>query len=256
MIRAAPSARPLAGVALGLCDGLVLRPQREIAPGAVFPHPARRRQSDDDQRDLRPDPQAGARRRRLVRQGRHQRAGPGHGRPFRADRRHASGLADPVGAIETDGRGRPGCGPRAAGSQRFDTVASNGDVVHSYDLVEGPPARAGGGESCKRKRFSPSLFVRSSRRARRAGRTCRTIRSCSARATGLLGDIYKRGMLPDDPSLYLHHPTATDPGMAPPGRSTLYALAPVPHLGKLPIDWAKDGAALCATRSSICSSNG
>jgi phytoene desaturase len=56
-----------------------------------------------------------------------------------------------------------------------------------------------------------------------------------------LGDIYDRGLLADDPSLYLHHPTITDPNMAPPGRSTFYALAPVPHLGKLPIDWEKAG---------------
>ncbi|HET8611583.1 MAG TPA: phytoene desaturase, partial [Sphingomonas sp.] len=30
---------------------------------------------------------------------------------------------------------------------------------------------------------------------------------------------------------------ATDAGMAPAGCSTFYALAPVPHLGDLPIDW-------------------
>jgi phytoene desaturase len=31
--------------------------------------------------------------------------------------------------------------------------------------------------------------------------------------------------------------------MAPEGRSTFYALAPVPHLGKAPIDWARQGEA-------------
>ena len=29
--------------------------------------------------------------------------------------------------------------------------------------------------------------------------------------------------------------------MAPPGHSTFYALAPVPHLGKLDVDWAVEG---------------
>jgi phytoene desaturase len=29
--------------------------------------------------------------------------------------------------------------------------------------------------------------------------------------------------------------------MAPPGRSTFYALAPVPHLGRAPIDWDHEG---------------
>jgi len=57
----------------------------------------------------------------------------------------------------------------------------------------------------------------------------------------LLGDIYDRGTLATDPALYLHHPTATDPSMAPPGCSTFYALAPVPHLGKAPLDWAAEG---------------
>ena len=63
------------------------------------------------------------------------------------------------------------------------------------------------------------------------------------RYRALLGDIYDHGRLPDDPSLYLHHPTVTDPAMAPEGCSTFYALAPVPHLGKLPIDWEKEAPA-------------
>jgi phytoene desaturase len=57
----------------------------------------------------------------------------------------------------------------------------------------------------------------------------------------LLGDIYDRGQLATDPALYLHHPTATDTSMAPKGCSTFYALAPVPHLGRAPVDWAVEG---------------
>ena len=41
---------------------------------------------------------------------------------------------------------------------------------------------------------------------------------------------------PDDPSLYLHRPTATDPAMAPPGQDAFYVLAPVPNL-RAAIDW-------------------
>ena len=63
------------------------------------------------------------------------------------------------------------------------------------------------------------------------------------RYRGLLSDIYDHGVLAEDFSLYLHHPTATDPSMAPEGCATFYALAPVPHLGKLPIDWAEVGPA-------------
>jgi phytoene desaturase len=61
------------------------------------------------------------------------------------------------------------------------------------------------------------------------------------RYKGLLADIYDNGVLPSDFSLYLHHPTVTDPEMAPEGHSTFYVLAPVPHQGKLPIDWKEMG---------------
>jgi phytoene desaturase len=44
-------------------------------------------------------------------------------------------------------------------------------------------------------------------------------------------------VLADDFSLYLHRPTATDPGMAPPGCDAFYVLAPVPHLDS-GTDWA------------------
>src|SRR3546814_5517602 len=60
------------------------------------------------------------------------------------------------------------------------------------------------------------------------------------RYRGLLDDIYRKGVVPGDFSLYLHHPSATDAGMAPAGHACFYALAPVAHLGKAPADW--DGA--------------
>jgi phytoene desaturase len=49
--------------------------------------------------------------------------------------------------------------------------------------------------------------------------------------------------LPRDPSIYLHHPNVTDPSMAPEGRSTFYALAPVPHLGRTNLNWEVEGPA-------------
>ncbi|WP_342663561.1 phytoene desaturase family protein [Paenibacillus pinihumi] len=38
------------------------------------------------------------------------------------------------------------------------------------------------------------------------------------------------GQLSADPSIYVHHPSAIDPTMAPPGKSSLYVLMPVPNL--------------------------
>ena len=56
----------------------------------------------------------------------------------------------------------------------------------------------------------------------------------------LLEDIYKRKILSDDLSLYLHRPAATDPSMAPKNGDAFYVLAPVPN--KLAeIDWQEAG---------------
>src|SRR5690606_38822843 len=64
------------------------------------------------------------------------------------------------------------------------------------------------------------------------------------RYQGLLADIFDHGVLSEDFSLYVHHPSATDPRMAPEGHSTFYALAPVPHQGKFPADWSEVGPVL------------
>ena len=58
-----------------------------------------------------------------------------------------------------------------------------------------------------------------------------------AHHTVMLSEGYQRnirqletGVLPDQPSLYLHNPSILDPSMAPPGHSALYLLVPVPNL--------------------------
>jgi phytoene desaturase len=57
------------------------------------------------------------------------------------------------------------------------------------------------------------------------------------RYQGLLKDIFHGRSLPDDFSLYLHAPTVSDPGLAPPGGEAFYVLSPVPHLGRADVDW-------------------
>jgi len=58
----------------------------------------------------------------------------------------------------------------------------------------------------------------------------------SQRYRGLLEDIFRRKILPDDFSLYLHAPCRTDASMAPPGRDSLMILAPVANL-EAGLDW-------------------
>ncbi|MDA7423386.1 phytoene desaturase [Thalassococcus lentus] len=51
------------------------------------------------------------------------------------------------------------------------------------------------------------------------------------RYRGLVRDIFLKGKLADDMSLYVHRPSVTDPTAAPEGDDTFYVLSPVPHLG-------------------------
>ena len=62
----------------------------------------------------------------------------------------------------------------------------------------------------------------------------------SKRFKGLLNDIFKEKDLPDDFSLYLHRPTATDSTFAPEGCDSYYVLCPVPNL-RSSINWKVEG---------------
>lgn len=150
-------------------------------------------------------------------------------------------LGDAVRSIEHAGNRVTGV--TTASGQRFEAgmVASNGDLVHSYGLISGSRYAAGRVRSLKRKRFSPSLFVVHFGLKGRFLDIAHHSILFSDRYGPLLDDIYRHGRLADDPSLYLHHPSATDPDMAPPGKSAFYALAPVPHLGRAPVDWEAEG---------------
>lgn len=150
-------------------------------------------------------------------------------------------LGEKVARITHEGRRVTGVVTASGKVLTADRVASNGDLVHSYGLIEGSAYAAGKVRSLGRKRFSPSLFVvHFGLNGTFPGIAHHSI-LFSDRYGPLLKDIYKAGTLADDPSLYLHHPSATDPAMAPAGKSAFYALAPVPHMGTAPVDWSAEG---------------
>jgi phytoene desaturase len=151
-------------------------------------------------------------------------------------------LGDPVVAIEVDGSRATAVRTRSGWRGQADQVASNGDVVHSYGLIEGSSRGPSQVRALKRKRFSPGLFVLHFGVEGTFPEIPHHTILFGPRYGGLVGDIYKGGKLASDPALYLHHPTVTDPSMAPEGCSTFYALAPVPHLGKSDVNWEKEGA--------------
>jgi phytoene desaturase len=147
-------------------------------------------------------------------------------------------LDDAVEEIQTLGDRVTGVRTKSGWQSDCDVVASNGDLMHSYrDLLGGTRRGQSMARSLARKSWSPSLFVlHLGIKGTWPGIPHHMI-LFGPRYKGLLDDIYKNGVLPEDFSLYLHHPTVTDPDLAPEGCSTFYVLAPVAHMGKAPLDW-------------------
>ncbi len=154
-------------------------------------------------------------------------------------------LGDPVTAITTLGDRVTGVTCASGWHTDVDAVASNADIVHSYrDLLAGSRSAMRTAEKLERKKFSPSLLVvHFGIKGSWPGIPHHMI-LFGPRYRGLLADIYDHGVLSEDFSLYLHHPTVTDPSLAPEGHSTFYALAPVPHMAKFPADWNDIGPIL------------
>ena len=124
-----------------------------------------------------------------------------------------------------------------------DIVVSNADAGHTYTrLLRNHTKRRWTNGKVGRKRWSMGLFVWyfGTRGTRDMWKDVghHTILS-GPRYEGLLKDIFIKGKLADDMSLYVHRPSVTDPSAAPEGDDTWYALSPVPHLGhKDPVDWS------------------
>ena len=151
-------------------------------------------------------------------------------------------LNAPVAAIETSG-GRAS-GVRLQDGRVFaaDAVASNADVVHTYEALLGQhPRGVAEGAALGKKRFSNSLFVLYFGLDHHHSQLQHHTVCFGPRYRELIKDIFNGEALADDFSLYLHAPCVTDPSLAPPGCGSHYVLAPVPHLGNAPIDWEVEG---------------
>ncbi|MEM6696105.1 MAG: phytoene desaturase [Pseudomonadota bacterium] len=141
-----------------------------------------------------------------------------------------------------DGRA---AGVRLVGGEimRADIVVSNADAGHTYDrLLRNHRRKRWSTARLKRSRWSMGLFVwyfgTKGTRDLWPDVGHHTIIN-GPRYRGLVDDIFIKGRLAEDMSLYLHRPSVTDPSAAPEGDDTFYALSPVPHLGHdNPVDWA------------------
>ena len=145
-------------------------------------------------------------------------------------------LGEPVEEILFEGRRAVGV-RTAAGEERFDAVVLNADFAHSVQkMIPDRLRRRWTDRKLARKRFSCSTFML---------------------YLGLEGDLpelphhtiylaedYRRnlaeieaGQAPGAPSFYVQNACVTDPGLAPPGHSTLYMLVPVGHRVGEGLDW-------------------
>jgi phytoene desaturase len=154
-------------------------------------------------------------------------------------------VGDPVTRIETVGNRATALHTQSGWTERFDAVASNADLMHTYrDLLDENQRGSAMAKSLARKSWSPSLFVVHFGLVGNFPQIPHHMILFGPRYKGLLDDIYSHGVLPRDFSIYLHHPSVSDPSMAPEGHSTFYARVPVAHMGKLAIDWAEVGPQL------------
>jgi phytoene desaturase len=144
-----------------------------------------------------------------------------------------------VAEIEVSG-GRA-CGVRLASGERVeaDIVVSNACSAWTYrHLLPGAARHRWTDRRIERSRYSMSLFVWYFGTKRRYESVPHHTILLGPRYRELLVDIFKRKVLAEDFSLYLHRPTASDPSLAPPGCDAFYVLSPVPHLDA-GIDWTQ-----------------
>jgi phytoene desaturase len=135
--------------------------------------------------------------------------------------------------------------PRACGVEletgeqiSASAVVSNADVANTYRKMISPEHRRRNTDrKLERMRYSMSLFVIYFGTKRQYPNIRHHTIILSERYRELLDDIFNHKKLPADFSLYLHRPSATDPGMAPSGCDCFYALIPVPNQ-QSGIDWA------------------
>jgi phytoene desaturase len=118
-----------------------------------------------------------------------------------------------------------------------DAVVSNADTANTYSkMIAARDRKKYSDRRLRRMRYSMSLFIIYFGTNRKYDDIKHHTIILGKRYKELLNDIFNRKVMGGDFSLYLHRPSATDPGMAPEGCDCFYVLAPVPNQAS-GIDW-------------------
>jgi phytoene desaturase len=140
-------------------------------------------------------------------------------------------LGADVQEITLDGRRASGIRLASGKTVRADVVVSNADAAWTYrHLLPGHARKRWTDRRIDRSRFSMGLFVWYFGTKRQYPDVKHHTILLGPRYEALLADIFTHKRLAEDFSLYLHRPTATDPGLAPAGCDAFYVLSPVPNL--------------------------
>jgi len=138
-------------------------------------------------------------------------------------------LGTPVRQITTSGKRATGVMLDGGRIERADVVVSNAEWGYTQrELLSRGERSAGRDYGC-----SAMLFLAAVRGPIEGPHHTFIL---SSDFEGNLADIFERRCLPENPSVYLSRPTATDPSLAPEGTELLYVLVPCPTL-ESGIDW-------------------
>jgi phytoene desaturase len=121
-----------------------------------------------------------------------------------------------------------------------DMVICNADPPTVYEeMLGGKHSRGSVFKPQKHVQYSMGLFVLFFGSKKKYDHIAHHTIWMADRYKELLKDIFDRKILPEDFSLYLHRPTATDESFAPAGKDSFYVLCPVPNL-QAEIDWGTE----------------
>jgi phytoene desaturase len=120
---------------------------------------------------------------------------------------------------------------------KADLVVSNADLAHTYkDLINQQHRKKYTDRHVKNMKYSMSAFLLYLGVKKQYPQLLHHTLILSERYKGLVNDIFKNKILPEDQSMYLHVPSRSDAGMAPEGSESMYVLIPVTNMDA-DIDW-------------------
>lgn len=149
-------------------------------------------------------------------------------------------LSSPVRRVITEGGAARGAELRSGEVFRCDEVVINADFGHAMTtLFEKGALSKYSPEKLQAREFSCSTFMLYLGVDKvYAGLPHHTI-AFAADYRANVEDIFRRKALSGDVSVYVQNASVTDPTLAPPGKSTIYILVPVPNLDG-GTDWAAE----------------